>query len=438
MPFIILAIGILLLILLITWARLNAFLAFIIVSILIGLFNGMDVTAIINSLQKGMGDLLGSVIIILGLGAMLGKLVADSGAAQKIATGLMNAFGKKYLMWALVLTAFIVGIPLFYNVGSVLMVPLIITLSKRYNIPAVYIGIPMLSALSVTHGYLPPHPSPTALVTQYNADLGVTLLYGFIVAVPAIIVAGPLFALTLKKIDSKPLETFAGKNIPDNELPGLFISMFTAFLPVILIATGTIVKLLAPSENIIIKIIIALSDPVIAMTLTLLFAVYSLGLQRGRKMKEVMMPLTEAVKDIAMIVFIIGGAGALKQILTDTGISGQIAEGLQGMNVHPLFAAWSIAAIIRVCLGSATVAGLTAAGIVAPLVATTGVNPSLMVLATGAGSLMFSHVNDGGFWLFKEYFNLSFKDTIRTWSLMETIVSIVGIIAVFILNYFIS
>ena len=438
MSFIILAIGILLLILLITWARLNAFLAFIIVSILIGLFNGMDVTAIINSLQKGMGDLLGSVIIILGLGAMLGKLVADSGAAQKIATGLMNAFGKKYLMWALVLTAFIVGIPLFYNVGFVLMVPLIITLSKRYNIPAVYIGIPMLSALSVTHGYLPPHPSPTALVTQYNADLGVTLLYGFIVAVPAIIVAGPLFALTLKKIDSKPLETFAGKNIPDNKLPGLFISMFTAFLPVILIATGTIVKLLAPSENIVIKVIIALSDPVIAMTLTLLFAVYSLGLQRGRKMKEVMMPLTEAVKDIAMIVFIIGGAGALKQILTDTGISGQIAEGLQGMNVHPLFAAWSIAAIIRVCLGSATVAGLTAAGIVAPLVATTGVNPSLMVLATGAGSLMFSHVNDGGFWLFKEYFNLSFKDTIRTWSLMETIVSIVGIIAVFILNYFIS
>ena len=438
MSFIILAIGILLLILLITWARLNAFLAFIIVSILIGLFNGMDVTAIINSLQKGMGDLLGSVIIILGLGAMLGKLVADSGAAQKIATGLMNAFGKKYLMWALVLTAFIVGIPLFYNVGFVLMVPLIITLSKRYNIPAVYIGIPMLSALSVTHGYLPPHPSPTALVTQYNADLGVTLLYGFIVAVPAIIVAGPLFALTLKKIDSKPLETFAGKNIPDNELPGLFISMFTAFLPVILIAAGTIVKLLVSSDNIIIKVIIALSDPVIAMTLTLLFAVYSLGLQRGRKMKEVMMPLTEAVKDIAMIVFIIGGAGALKQILTDTGISGQIAEGLQGMNVHPLFAAWSIAAIIRVCLGSATVAGLTAAGIVAPLVATTGVNPSLMVLATGAGSLMFSHVNDGGFWLFKEYFNLSFKDTIRTWSLMETIVSIVGIIAVFILNYFIS
>jgi len=296
----------------------------------------------------------------------------------------------------------------------------------------------MLAALSVTHGYLPPHPSPTALVKLYNADLGITLLYGFIVAVPAIIIAGPLFALTLKKINCKPLETFAGKNIPDDELPGMFTSMFTAFLPVILIATSTIVKLVVHTENIITKIVIGLGDPVIAMTVTLLYAIYSLGLQRGKKMKEVMQPLTEAVKDIAMILFIIGGAGGLNQILTDTGISGQISAGLLGMNVHPLFAAWSIAAIIRVCLGSATVAGLTTAGIVAPLIATTGVNPSLMVLATGAGSLMFSHVNDGAFWLFKEYFNLSFKDTIRTWSLMESIVSVVGIIAVFILNYFIS
>ena len=438
MSLIILLSGIVLLILLITWARLNAFLAFIIVSVLIGLFNGMSITEISGSLQKGMGDLLGTIIIILGLGAMRGKLVADSGAAQKIATGLMKVFGKKYIMWALVLTAFIVGIPLFYNVGFVLMVPLIITLSKRYNIPVVLIGVPMLAALSVTHGYLPPHPSPTALVGQYGADLGITLLYGFIVAIPAIIVAGPLFALSLKKIDCKPLETFAGKDIPDDQLPGMFTSMFTAFLPVILIAAGTIVKLLTTTENIFTKIIIALSDPVIAMTVTVLYAIYSLGLARGKKMNEVMLPLTDAVKDIAMIVFIIGGAGGLKQILTDTGTSNQIAEGLQGMDVHPLFAAWSIAAIIRVCLGSATVAGLTAAGIVAPLVATTGVNPNLMVLATGAGSLMFSHVNDGGFWLFKEYFNLSFKDTIRTWSVMESIVSIVGIIAVFILNYFIS
>lgn len=438
MSLLILLFGIALLVILITWLRLNAFLAFIIVAVLIGLFNGMSITAITASLQKGMGDLLGSIIVILGLGAMLGKLVADSGAAQKIATSLMQVFGKKYIMWALVLTAFVVGIPLFYNVGFVLMVPLIITLAKRYNISAVYIGVPMLAALSVTHGYLPPHPSPTALVTQYHADLGLTLLYGFIVAVPAIIVAGPLFATTLKKINCQPLQTFAGRDIPDEELPGLFTSMFTAFLPVILIAAGTIIKLTIPVENDFSKVIIALSDPVIAMTITLLFAIYSLGLKRGQKMQQIMVPLADAVKDIAMILFIIGGAGGLKQILTDTGISNQIAVGLQGMHVHPLLAAWSIAAIIRVCLGSATVAGLTAAGIVAPLIATTGVNPSLMVLATGAGSLMFSHVNDGGFWLFKEYFNLSFKDTIKTWSVMESIVSIVGLIAIFVLNYFIT
>jgi Gnt-I system high-affinity gluconate transporter len=438
MSLLILLLGIALLVVLITWARLNAFVAFIVVAMLIGLFNGMSITAISSSLQKGIGELLGSILIILGLGAMLGKLVADSGAAQKIATSLMDIFGKRYIMWALVLTAFVVGIPLFYNVGFVLMVPLIITLAKRYNISAVYIGIPMLAALSVTHGYLPPHPSPTALVTQYHADLGVTLLYGFIVAVPAIVIAGPLFATTLKKIDCQPLQTFAGRDIPDDQLPSLFTSMFTAFLPVILIATSTIVKLVVHTENSFSKMIIALGDPVIAMTITLLYAIYSLGMRRGKKMEEVMLPLADAIKDIAMIVFIIGGAGGLKQILTDTGISNQIAAGLQGMHIHPLLAAWSIAAIIRVCLGSATVAGLTAAGIVAPLIATTGVNPSLMVLATGAGSLMFSHVNDGGFWLFKEYFNLSFKDTIKTWSLMESIVSIVGIIAIFILNYFIA
>lgn len=438
MSFIILIIGIVLLILLITWAKFNPFLSFIIVSIVIGLLNGMNMIAIMDSLQKGMGDLLGSIIVILGLGAMLGKLVADSGAAQKIATSLMNAFGKKYLMWALVLTAFIVGIPLFYNVGFVLMVPLIITLSRKYNIPAVFIGVPMLAALSVTHGYLPPHPSPTALVSQYHADLGITMLYGFLVAVPAIIIAGPVFALTLKKIRSNPLETFAGKDIPDAELPGLFNSMFTAFLPVILIALGTIVKLTVHSENLFTKIIAAISDPSIAMILTVLYGIYSLGLKRGKKMKEVTNSLTDAVKEIAMIIFIIGGAGGLKQILTDTGISDQIAAALQHLNVHPLLAAWSIAAIIRVCLGSATVAGFTAAGIVAPLIVTTGVDPNLMVLATGAGSLMFSHVNDGGFWLFKEYFNLSFKDTLKTWSLMETIVSVVGLIAVFVINYFIT
>ena len=436
MSFIILLIGIILLVLLITWAKLNAFLAFIVVSILIGLFNGMNMPAITAAMEKGIGDILGSLSIILCFGAMLGKLIAESGAAQKITTSLMKAFGERYLMWALVLTAFIVGIPLFFDVSFVLMVPLIIAISRRFNIPVVYIGLPMVAALSVTHGYLPPHPAPTALVKTYNADLGMTLLYGLALAIPAVIIGGPLFAKTVKKYTNKPPDTFVAKDMKDEELPGLFNSFFTTFLPVLLIALSTVCKMVVTSDSIFIKIITAIGDPPIAMTITVLYAIYSLGIRRGSSVAIIMNHLVDAVKDIAMILLIIAGAGAMKQILTATGINVQIADLLQNLNVHPLLAAWSISALIRIALGSATVAGLTTAGIVAPMIAATGVNANLMVLATGAGSLIFGNVNDGGFWLYKEYFNLTLKQTFATWSLMETIVSVVGLIGVFVLSYF--
>ncbi|MEJ7588837.1 MAG: gluconate:H+ symporter, partial [Ferruginibacter sp.] len=283
MSFIILLTGIALLVLLITWAKFNPFLAFILVSILIGLANGKTIMTITSAIQKGIGDLLGSIIVILGLGAMLGKIIADSGAAQKIAAGLMGVFGRKYIMWALLLTGFIVGIPLFYGTGFVLVVPLIITLSYRYNISAVYIGLPMLAALSVTHGYLPPHPSPTALVRQFNADIGLTLLYGLLVAVPVILIAGPLFALTVRKYTVKPLETFKGRDIPVHELPSMFNSVFTALLPVILIAFNTVVSLTVHSENNFTRFAQSIGDPIVAMTITLLFACYSLGLNKGKK-----------------------------------------------------------------------------------------------------------------------------------------------------------
>jgi len=445
MPLVILLIAIVLLILLITWAKVNSFISFIIVSVLAGLAYGMKMGAVTAALQKGMGDTMGQLLVIIGLGAMLGKMVADSGAAQKIATSLMGAFGRKNLVWALVLTSFIVGIPLFYNVSFFLIVPLIITISYKYKIPAVYIGLPALTAMSVTHGYLPPHPSPTALVGQYHADMGMTLLYGFLVAIPAILIAGPLFALSLKKYNAKPLELFASKDLPEDQLPGLGVSMLTAFLPVILITLDTVVKLAIPKEDnvtgagkALLTFVHSIGDPVIAMTLTVIFAIFTLGLKRGKKMKDVEGMITTAIKDIAPIMLIIAGAGGLKEILTQAGISSTIAKELQNMHVHPLLAAWSISAIIRVCLGSATVAGLTTAGIVAPMIAITGVDANLMVLATGAGSLMFSHVNDGGFWMFKEYFNLSVKDTMKTWSTMESIVSVVGLAGVFIINAFIA
>ena len=437
MSFIILLIGMLLLILLITWVKISPFLAFILVSILIGFSNGMGISTITNALQKGIGDLLGSIVVILGLGAMLGKLIADSGAAQKIATGLMEIFGKKYILWALLLTGFIIGIPLFYGTGFVLVVPLIITLSYRYNISAVYIGLPMLAAMSVTHGFLPPHPSPTVLVKQFNADLGLTLLYGLFVAIPTILVAGPLFALTLKKYTIKPLELFKGKDIPADELPSMFYSVLTALLPVVLIGLNTIVTLITSSQNFFTKTCNVLGDPVVAMTITVLFATYSLGIKNGKKIKDLMQTMTDSIKDISIILLIVGGAGGLKQVLIEAGISDQIALMLRDINIHPLLAAWSIAAVIRVSLGSSTVAGLTTAGIVGPMIVTTGVDPNLMVLVTGAGSMMFSHVNDSGFWMFKEYFNMSIKDTLKTWSLMETLVSVMGLISVLVVNYFI-
>ncbi len=436
MTYLILTGGIALLIILIAWARFNAFLSFLIVSILIGVVSGMNVSSVVTSIQKGIGDLLGSLVIIIGLGAMLGKLVAESGAALRISSGLINAFGKKYIVWALVVTCFVIGVPLFYNVAFVLAVPLVITVAARYKIPAVYIGLPALAALSVTHGYLPPHPSPVALVQQFKADMGVTLLYGFLIAVPAIILAGPVFALTLKKYNNKPLQAFASADIEEEKLPSLFISILSAFLPVLLIGLGSFVTYALPPQNSMAVFAKAIGDPVIAMLVSVLFATFTLGIRNGKRLGAVMSSLGEAVKDVAMIILIIGGSGALKQVLIDTGISNHIVGGLSTLSVHPLFLAWGISALIRVCVGSATVAGLTTAGIVAPLIVTTGVNPSLMVLATGAGSLMFSHVNDPGFWMFKEYFNLSLKDTIKTWSVMETIVSVVGLIGVFAINFF--
>lgn len=425
------------LILLITVVKLHPFLAFLMVCIVTGLGKSMEAGKLIASIQKGIGDVMGSLLVILILGAMLGKLVADSGAANKIAQALIQAFGTKHIQWALVLTAFIVGIPLFYGVGFVLLVPLVIGIAAKYKLPAVYLGLPTLAALSVTHGYLPPHPSPVALSEQFHADLGTTLFYGIVIAIPAIIIAGPIFSVTLKKYTNAALAIFSNKEIPDDQLPSLFASMMAAFLPVLLIGLDTLVKIWMPIENGFTSLMHTLGDPSIAMLISLLMAIYTLGIKQGKTIAAMMGPMGDAVKDISSILLIIGGAGALKQVLMDTGISNDLVQPLVGLSIHPLLLAWGISAIIRVSVGSATVAGLTAAGIVAPLIATTGVNPSLMVLATGAGSLMFSHVNDPGFWMFKEYFNLSVKDTIRTWSIMETIVSVAGLIGVLIINYFI-
>jgi len=422
------------LILLISWGKINPFIAFLIVSIAAGLLLGIPFNKIIGSVQKGIGDTLGSLVIIITLGAMLGKLVADSGAAQKIAAVMMRSFGAKYIQWALVVTGFIIGIPLFYGVGFVLVVPLIFSVVYQYKLPAVYIGLPMLAALSVTFGFLPPHPSPTALVVQFHANMGLTLLYGLLLAIPAIIIAGPLYSKTLKHIHSVPLKTFQPHNLSPEELPGAFSSFMSGLLPVILLMITTIVPYLVTLQPQLRQVFSFFAEPAIVMLIALAFATYTLGIKQGKKIKDIMNLYADSVKDVAMILLIIGSAGALKQVLTDSGISEQIALQLNDISIHPLLLAWLIAAVIRICVGSATVAGLTTAGIIAPVMAQAHVNPNLMVLSIGAGSLACSHVNDSGFWLFKEYFNLSIKDTMRSWTMMETIIALVGLAGVMLLN----
>ena len=438
MPVIILVIGILVLILLTVFIKLDAFISFILVAIFVGLASGMDPLTISSSIQTGIGDTLGFLAIILGFGAMLGKLVADSGAAQRISITLIDVFGKKNVQWALMVTGFLVGVPLFYSVAFVLLVPLLFTVAFRIKLPAVYLGLPMITALSVTHCLLPPHPAPAALVEQFSADMGLTILYGTVIAIPMLLIAGPLYAPFLKKIISKPLAAFYDtRELAKEEMPSFRASLFTALFPVILMIASSFANQYFPGDSPAIQIIKFVGDPTMAMVLAVILAIYTLGIRQGKSIAQITDMLVEGIRSIALILLIIGGAGALKQILTDSGTNAYMALYLKNIHVSPIIMGWGMAAVIRLLIGSATVAGLTTAGIIAPLVVQTGADPNLMVLAVGSGSIIFSHVNDSGFWLFKEYFNLSIWDTIKAWSFMETILSVAGLIFVLILDIFI-
>ena len=425
MALILVASAILILLLLIILFKVNAFISFIIVSVLLGIAAGMIPVSVVSSIQKGIGDTLGSLVMILGFGAMLGKLVADSGAAQRITSILTNLFGLKNIQWAMVLTGFIIGIPMFYNVGFVVLIPIVFTVAASTGLPLLYVGIPMLASLSVTHGFLPPHPSPTAIAGMFGADIGKTLLYGIIIAIPTIIIAGPLFARTIKKINATPIKEFVSpKVLTEEEMPSAGVSLISTLMPVVLIGLSSLVSLIITSQGPLRTILKFIGDPVIAMLLSLLAAIYLLGLARGKKIVELMDSIGHSVSSITMVLLIIAGAGGFKQVLVDSGISDKIAALLGSSGLSPLFLAWTIAALLRVCIGSATVAGLTTAGIILPLATGGTVNKELLVLAIGAGSLTLSHVNDGGFWMFKEYFNLTVKETFLTWTVMESLVSV--------------
>ncbi len=448
MPLFIVALGIIALLILIMGLKLNTFISLIIVSFGVALALGMPLDQVVKTIEAGLGGTLGHIALIFGLGAMLGKLIADSGGAQRIAMTLVDKFGKKNTQWAVVFASFIIGIALFFEVGLVLLIPIVFAISRELKVSILSLGISMTAALSVTHGFLPPHPGPTAIAGELGANIGEVLLYGFICAIPTVIIAGPVFTKFAQKIVPASFNKLGNiaslgeqKTFKLEDTPKFGISVFTALLPVILMSIATIVTLLQKTmgfdDNAALAAIRFIGEAGTSMLISLLFAVYSMGIARKIPMKDIMDSCTQAILHIGMMLLIIGGGGAFKQVLIDGGVGDYVAELFNGTSMSPILLAWIIAAILRIALGSATVAALTTAGLIIPMLGQTDVNLALVVLATGAGSVIASHVNDAGFWMFKEYFGLSMKETFATWTLLETVISVAGLGCVLLLSLFV-
>jgi Gnt-I system high-affinity gluconate transporter len=438
MPFFIIISAIVVLFILISLLKINAFLSLLITSFLVGLLNNMELSAILQSITSGLGSTLGSLTLIIVFGAMLGKLLEDSGAAYQITNKLVSLFGIKRIQLAIVITGFLIGLPLVYNAGFLVLIPLIYVLSTTTKLPLIYLGLPMCAALSVTHGFLPPHPAPSSVAILFHASLNKTLLYGIFVAIPAIIIAGPLLAKFYKNIKVlPPTALYTPRYYSKEALPTLSASLITALSPVILMLTGALFQLYLPTDSSILKKILFFSEPGVALFIAVLLGVFLLGIRQGKTMSNIMKKLSDSAATITMILLIIAAGGAFKQVLSDSGTGEFIKEITRGLNFSPLVLTWCVAAMLRFAVGSATVACITAAGLTLPLIKTTGVSPELMVLATGAGSLAFSHFNDTGFWMFKEYFNATIKQTFAIWTVMETLIGIIGLLGVLVLSHFV-
>ncbi len=438
MPLLIILLGIALQIFL-TVKKVSPFLSLLIVAILIGFLLGMQPSAILSSVEKGVGSTLGGLALILCLGAILGKILEASGAAEQISGTLINSFGEKNIQWAMLLTGFLVGLPLYYNAGFIILVPLVFSVARKTKLPLLYLAIPMAASLSTTHCFLPPHPGPVVLVNAFKADLGKTLIYGLILVIPIVIIAGPLLGRFLQKITTGVLIPVSNgdKIIVDKKLPNITPSFIIALLPVFLITLSVIAKYFLEEDSLIKNIILFIGDSTIALLLSVFCAIYFFGLRMNNKMPVIMQWLNDAISGIAVIMLIITAGGVLKQVLIDSGTGAYITSFSGEWQIHPLVFGWVVTALLRVAIGSATVAGLTAAGIVSPIVAAGAVSPELMVLAVGAGSVFGSHINDSGFWMFKEFFKVTLKQTFLSWTIMETTISILGLIGVLLLNMFI-
>ena len=426
MPLLITFLAVLVLLLLIIVLKWHPFVALILVALGAGPGVGMPVAATLNSITSGVGGTLGGLALILGLGAALGGVIAETGAAQVITDRLLEGRRGSSVIWGLCLVGFLVGIPLFYTVAFVMMAPIVFATAKKTKLPLAMVAVATVASLSVTHGFLPPHPAPVLIAATYGADLGKTLLYGLILAVPSVIIAGPVFAQTLRGMPQTIGAAVADETTLPDRLPTLGVSLFAALFPVLLLAGVALVQAaLGESTH---ALLLLVGDATVALLIGVLLAMILLSRQTGQSVAYLMGRIGAQLAPMAAVLLIIAGGGALKQVLVDSGTSNYIVATLESFNAHPIVIAWLIAAALRITLGSATVAAITAAGIVLPLATGGGTSPELLVLATGAGSLTCSHVNDTGFWLFKEYFGLSVTQTLRSWTVMETLVSVIGLL----------
>jgi GntP family gluconate:H+ symporter len=427
------------LILLIARFKVNSIVAIVLAALFLGVASGMELPAIMKRFQEGVGSVLGSIAMILGLGNMLGKMMAESGGAERIAVTLIQRFGESRVHWTMVVIAFIVGIPVFFQVGLVLLIPLVIIMAQKTRLPFLQIGIPLVSGLSVMHGLVPPHPGPMVAIEVLKADIGKVIFYSFLVGIPTAILAGPILGKFLAR--RVPLEASGElaaqftQKARDKTMPGFAITVFTILLPVLLMLLATVFDLVLPKTSGLRQAIDFVGHPIVALLVAVLFSFYSLGSACGFKRQQILAFTNDCLAPIAGVILIIGAGGGLKEILVGSGVGAAIAEQTSHWHLSPLFFGWLVAALIRIATGSATVAITTAVVIVAPVVAgVPGINLELLVVAMGAGSLILSHVNDGGFWLVKEYFNMSVTQTLKTWTVMETIISIVALVFTLLLN----
>ncbi|MEV7088603.1 gluconate:H+ symporter [Streptomyces sp. NPDC093085] len=431
MPLVVVGISVLILLILMTRLKLNGFIALLLVAVGVALVQGIPAADIADVLGKGVGGQIGDTMLVVGLGAMLGRVMGDSGAAQRIANRLIDSFGLRYVQVAMVVTAMLIGVTMFYEVAFVIIVPVAFTIVRVTGKNLLWVGLPMSIALSTMHSFLPPHPGPTAVAATFDASVGHTLLYGLFFAVPfgaLIALVWPRLPFVRKMNPSIPTGLVTERVFEEDEMPGMAWSLFVALVPVVLIAGAAVADMaVSDQDSPVLHAVDFIGSAPVALLLTLCLAMWVFGPRIGRGLDEVSASCVSAAKSMAMILLVIGAGGAYKGVLVEGGIADYIKDATEGWDISPIVLAWLIAVILRIALGSATVAVVTAAGVVAPLVAGSGVHPELMVLAVSCGSIAFSHVNDPGFWMFKEYFNLSVLDAIKARTTYTTVLAVLGL-----------